>query len=83
MSKKKKELRKHLHDVSVQRLSLYDSAESVKSFLSVVRFLIVTKDDGVRLGLLSDNDCVALDEVVCDIVTDCLNMLSEAQEYEK
>lgn len=83
MSKKKKELRKQLHDVSVQRLSLYDSADSVKALLSVARFLITTKDDGVHLGLLSENDCVALDEVACDIISDCCNMLSESQEYKK
>ena len=76
MSKKKKKLIKQLRDVSAQNISICDSADSVRSFLAVARFCITMKDTGVKLGLLSDNDCVTLDDLVCDIIDDCCTMLS-------
>lgn len=82
MSKKKK-LKKQLHDVSCQRLCLHDSAETVKSMLSVARFVLATKEDGIREGFLSDNDCVTLEDLVCDIISDCYDMLSDAQQYKE
>lgn len=75
-----KKLKKKLHDVTVQRNDFYDSADNVKSFLSIARFLIASKDYGVNRGFLSDNDCVVLDDFVSDIISNCCSMLSEVQD---
>lgn len=78
-----KKIKKKLHDVIVQRNDFYDTADNVKSFLSIARFLVVTKDYGVCRGLLSDNDCVVLDDFVSDIISNCCSMLSEVQDNSK
>lgn len=82
MSKKVKKLRKKLHEVSVSRLSLYDIADTVKTNMSVAKYLIATKYYGSRIGMLDENGIVACDDIACDILDECFRLLSAAQSDE-